>query len=267
MKVFDSITHVTDDGHWFGRAACEATVDRLISEMDGTGAERACLVAIAGTISNDTVWRCSRACPDRLVPIGSLNPVEFRKPDEVAEAVRHLSAQRFAGLKLHPRWNDYDPLDPRCVAAIQSAGDEGLPVFLDTLFHRRSVPVRNPVEIVENIAISCPSTTVVLLHGCGSSALDLFEIVRSNPRLVLDLSFTLMRYAGSSVDLDIRFLFEQLDQRVTIGSDFPEVTLKSAFARASELMRGLPDEKRANVCYRNLERIFPIGGDEADRPV
>ena len=90
----------------------------------------------------------------------------------------------------------------------------------------------------------------------GAHLLGMFEMVRMHEHLLLDLSFTLLRYAGSSLDLDIRFLCEALDQRLTVGSDFPEYTPADALARIVELSKGLALSKCENILFRNLEKLF-----------
>ena len=74
--------------------------------------------------------------------------------------------------------------------------------------------------------------------------------------LVLDLSFTVLRYAGSSLDQDIRFLCRALDQRVTVGSDFPEYVPSEVIARMEKLGQDMDQEKLKNVMRRNLDAIF-----------
>ena len=62
---------------------------------------------------------------------------------------------------------------------------------------------------------------------------------RMHPQLIVDVSFTIMRYAGSSIDRDLRFLAEQLDQRMSVGSDFPEYTPAETLARFDALTAAL----------------------------
>ena len=115
------------------------------------------------------------------------------------------------------------------------------------------------VVVVDVIANECPGTRIVLLHGGGSTLLDLFEMGRMHPNLVVDVSFTIMRYAGSSLDADIRFMAQHLDQRMSVGSDFPEYTPAQALARFDAITEGLPEEKRENVRWRNLAAWFGDG--------
>ena len=78
----------------------------------------------------------------------------------------------------------------------------------------------------------------------------------NNP--LLNLSFTIMRYRGSSrLDDDMHFLFKTTDQLVTVGSDFPEYSPADALARLATLTQGIDEHRIENICWRNLERWFP----------
>jgi len=255
MGFFDSLVHTTPDGSWLGADRFDASVIRLTDDMAAAGVGRACLVAIAGFIDNQHVLEVASGNPGRFVPIGSIDPCSL-PGGEVDEAVADIAAQGFAGLKLHPRLNEYDPLDERCLDAIRGAGRHGLVLFLDTFFRQRGVPTRHPLDVIDHIAIACPDTQIVLLHGAGAALLETSELVRLHKQLVLDVSFTLLKYAGSSLDDDLRYLFSRLDQRVVAGSDFPEYLPSEALARVENMMDGLPPEKRQNVLYDNLARIF-----------
>jgi predicted TIM-barrel fold metal-dependent hydrolase len=256
VRKFDSLVHATPDGRWLSGKGHDARLETLVCRMDEAGVERACLVAIAGLIDNEWVARAAKQHPRRLVPIGSIDPVQAANEGEVERAVAGLRRQGFAGLKLHPRANGYDPLESRCLRAIRTAGQNGLVVYLDTLFRQRGRPTCCAADIVDRIVNASPETRVVLLHGGGTEALDLFELVRLHANLVLDLSFTLLRYAGSSLDLDLAFLCRHLDQRLTVGSDFPEYQPAETFERLGLLTAGLDNVKRENIFFGNLSRLF-----------
>ncbi|MBN8455286.1 hypothetical protein, partial [Accumulibacter sp.] len=76
------------------------------------------------------------------------------------------------------------------------------------------------------------------------------------PNLMLDFSFTLMRYAGSRLDDDMRYLFSTTDQLITIGSDFPEYSPRSILERFRLLSADIEMHRIENILYRNLERLF-----------
>jgi predicted TIM-barrel fold metal-dependent hydrolase len=258
MKLFDSLTHVTRDGSWIGERTFDASLRRLIADLDEAGAHRALLVAIAEYVDNDVIIESARAHPARLVPIAGLNPHVLSTTRRVQAVVKQIKAQGFAGIKLHPRMNGYDPLEDKCIAAIEAAGDEGLVVLLDTLFRRKGLATRHAPDIIDHLAAACPDTRILLLHGTGPTMMELYEIVRCNDNLMLDLSFTIMRYRGSSrLDADMNYLFKSTDQLITIGSDFPEYTPKQVLQRFEELAVGVEPQRKENIAWRNLERWFP----------
>ena len=255
MKFFDSLTHATADGNWLGGSRYDASLDRLLREME-RGAYRACLVNIAGYQDNKTLAEFASTYPDLFVPIAGFNPSEYEHLSQIESEISKFRDRGFAGIKLHPRLNSYDPLDERCLATITMAGNNNLVVFLDTLFRQKRIVTRHPADVIDIIAIECPETKIVLLHGGGSHLLEMFEIVRMREQLLLDISFTIMRYVGSSIDLDISFLCQTLDRRLTIGSDFPEYTPLQAKEQLLKLTPNLAQEKLENICFRNLEKLF-----------
>jgi predicted TIM-barrel fold metal-dependent hydrolase len=228
----------------------------LLAELERCDPARACLVAIAGVIDNQTVLDAAKRNPECFVPIGSLNPATFDSEREVADAVGQLATQGFAGLKLHPRLNGYDPLHVKVIRALRAAGDAGLIVFLDTLFRQPGRATRNAPDLIDALAVAAPQTQMILLHGGGSQVLAVSEVVAVHANLVLDLSFTIHRFSGSSVDHDLRFLLRTFDRRMVVGSDFPEYEPLATRGRVDTLCEGLDPVKSANVLAGNLQRLL-----------
>lgn len=256
MQLFDSLTHITADGSWMGERRYDASLNRLRRDMDAAGVGRACLVTIADYGDNEVTMAAARAQPQRFVPIAGMNPRTLPTIRRVEAVVAELAAQGFAGIKLHPRLNGYDPLEDKCLAVLEAAAEHGLVIFLDTLFRRRGLATTNAPDTIDYLANACPDTNVLLLHAAGPQMLELFEIVRANPNLMIDFSFTMMRYTGSRLDEDMRYLFQTTDQLATIGSDFPEYSPAEILARFRHLSAGLDPHRIENITHRNLERLF-----------
>lgn len=257
MKLFDSLTHITADGSWMGERNYDASLDRLLKAMDDAGVGKACLVTIADHGDNDVTLAAARAYPARFIPIAGLNPRPLPTLRRIEAVVAKIAAQGFAGIKLHPRLNGYDPLDAKCVAVIEAAGAHNLVIFLDTLFRQRGLATRHAPDVIDYLAAACPDTRIVLLHGSGPTMMELYEIVRCNNNLLLDLSFTIMRYRGSDrLDADMHFLFKTTDQLITIGSDFPEYMPSQILERFDQLTIGIENHRLENIRYRNLEKLF-----------
>jgi predicted TIM-barrel fold metal-dependent hydrolase len=256
MKIFDSLTHISRDGSWLGEQRYDATLCNLLAAMDASGVYRACLVAIADYVDNEVVIESARRHPDRFIPIAGLNPRTLPTLRRIAARVEQIAKAGFAGIKLHPRLNNFDPLDPKCVAVFEAAADHGLVIFLDTLFRQRGLATKNAPDTIDFLVSACPDTKILLLHAAGPSMLELFEIVRANPNLMIDFSFTLMRYAGSRIDQDMQYFFKTTDQLATIGSDFPEYSPASMMERFASLTQGIEQHRIDNITHRNLERLF-----------
>ena len=262
---FDSLVHATRDGRWTtGRH--DASRARLIAELDRAAVDRACVVGLPGVVDNDYVLECAAASSGRLVPVAGVDPVEAGGVDAVTTRVAALARAGFAAIKLHPRLNGFDPLDERSIGAVAAASSNGLVVFLDTLFRQRARATRNAADTIDALSHECPSAAIVLLHGGGPALLEVAEVVRARPSLVLDLSFTALYYRGSSVERDVSWVLERLDQRVVIGSDMPEYTPAEAFDHFERIAGALAPEKRANIAHDNLDRLFPVSAAGRGRP-
>lgn len=257
--VFDSLTHATPDGRWFG-TELNASESTLLRQLDEAQVQRAVVVALAGYIDNRYVLEVCRRHSDRLVPCASFNPVAYGNPLEACANLRgQLQGSEYRALKLHPRLNRYDPLDLRCLAVLEeiASWDPPLPVWLDTLFYYRGGELRKPpVDTIHELVGRFPSLPFVLLHGGGSWILNVAEAIRDSPNAFIDISFTLHRYRSSSIAVDLRHLLSSFDKRIVFGSDFPEVSIRTAWQSFGEIANGISSEKCSNILGGNLSRIL-----------
>ncbi|MFX1491041.1 MAG: amidohydrolase family protein [Promethearchaeota archaeon] len=259
--IIDSLTHVTPNGHWFSTSH-DASETRLLREMDEVGVEKAVVVALAGYIENDFVTQLCARHPDRLLPGASINPLAYTKQKQSVHKIKALVSEgNFVALKLHPRLNKYDPLDLRCLAVLEAiaTGDSLLPIWLDTyLRYRGGVLQKPPVDTIHELVSRFPSLNFLLLHSCGTDIMRLAEAIRDCPNAFLDISYTMQRYRESSVEIDLKYLLKNFDQKMVFGSDFPEISLSDAIATFNSLGLDLPPEIRARVLGENLRHILRL---------
>lgn len=254
-SVFDALTYVTPDGRWFSTTV-DASETALLRQMDDTGIERAAVVGLAGYISNEFVSSTCRRHADRLMPVASFNPVAYSNGRKVAVEARHqLAGHGFIGVKLHPRLNRYDPLDPRVLSLLdEMAGwSAHLPVWLCTYFYYQGSALRrSAVETIFELVGRYPAVPFVLAHSGGPEILRLAHVVRNCPNAFLDLSFTLSRYLGSSVEMDIRYLLRTFENRLVFGSDFPEISQVQALSDLDNLFGDGKPAAKERVLSTNL---------------
>jgi len=228
--------------------------------MDANGVEKAVVVALADYIGNEFVAQLSQRCPERFIPGASLNPVAYSSCDELEDAARVvLKNGPFKVLKLHPRLNRYDPLDPRCLRLLEEIASWSRPplIWLCTHFRYHGAVLRkSPVDTLHELVGRFAGLKFVLLHGGGADILRLAEAVRDCPNAFLDISFTLHRYQNSSVALDMTYLFRTFERRIVFGSDFPEISIGQALRDFRSLARNLPSRSRAQILGANLAEIL-----------
>src|SRR4030095_11516626 len=132
--------------------------------------------------------------------------------------------------------------------------EHGLLVFLCTYQHCgiERYPSEDPFFSLVRALKAAPRARVVLLHGGDVQLLRYAELVRFNANLILDLSLTIMKYAGSSLDADLSFLFREFNERICIGSDHPEYTHQELRSRFEDLASGIDREKAEGIAFRNI---------------
>src|SRR5207302_1243457 len=101
----------------------DASYSRLVMELDRAGVARACLVGLAGLVDNQYILECANASNERLVPIAGVDPSRSADEGAIVDEVERIARAGFAGIKLHPRLNGYDPDGPSCLQAIRAASE------------------------------------------------------------------------------------------------------------------------------------------------
>jgi predicted TIM-barrel fold metal-dependent hydrolase len=257
--VYDSLTHVTPDGNWFD-TGIDASEYRLLRELEKSNVKKAVVVALAGFISNEYVLDLCKRHNDVLIPGASFNPILYNSPDKVKQEFRaQLYGTPYQVLKLHPRLNGYDPLDARCLALLDelASWEKPMKVWLDTLFYFQKGSLQKPpVDTVHEIINRYPTITFVILHSGGSWMLQMTEALRDCPNAFFDISYILVKYAESSLWMDMMFLLQQFDLRVVFGSDFPEISIELALNYLDQLCMDMPLQIKENVLGKNLEAIL-----------
>lgn len=233
-----------------------AGVAGYAAALAAAGASEACIQALPGhapeafcrALQNHPGWLPIPAWPSADAPVAA-----------ELDRFRRLGA---VGLHLHPRACGVSPDSPLLGEILQGAAARDLVVFFCS-YGFAPAAQRLPPDPLPGLSAAmagAPGLRLVLLHGGGVDLLHHAEFVRANPGTLLDLSFTLMKYAGSSIDLDIGFLCRSFDQRLCLGSDFPDYTPAAVLARLQQLCPELPPAKLQNILGSNLRRLLRRGG-------
>ena len=103
-----------------------------------------------------------------------------------------------------------------------------------------------------------PNLKLVIVHGGDVNLLKYAELVRFNDNLLLDLSMTMLKYKGSSIDNDIKFLFSNFDRRICIGTDHPEYSHEDLRTYFDSLIENLESHRAENIGYKNIMKFLKL---------
>ncbi len=251
--MIDAHVHVTEDGRWF-QTHHDASLERLLREMDEAEVERAVILPIPGALDNEGAARLVARAPERLIGFGC---VDFDRP--LAPQLERAKELGLRGLKVHPRLQGIPLEDPRVDELCAGASARGLPALFCAYPQCRDPKV--PLRSIEPYAYDLlakrhPDLVLILAHLGGHRALDAYFVAKSNPNVYLDASYVLQALRHTSAYQDYLFVLEHLDRKVLFGSDFPEVSLPDYARLAREAMAGLASCDREAVCGGNLRRIL-----------
>jgi predicted TIM-barrel fold metal-dependent hydrolase len=259
IPLFDCLTHPTIDGRWLD-GGIGTTFEGLLAEMDLSGVSRALAVGMKGVGSYDVEKFAisSRDTNGRLLPIAWKDVDETESNLSIKNELLRLQRLGYVGIKLHPRMGQFTLGSSALRRIIQHAGEINLVVLLCTYLYgcTRSECNTSLDHLPKLLADIQLKTRLVLLHGGVVRLLEVSEMIRNYPSVVLDLSFTICRYEGSSLDCDIAWLFKNFDRRICVGSDSPQFTLTSLRRRFEYFAAGISVEKARNIAHRNLENQF-----------
>ena len=257
IPIFDSLTHPTLDGQWIlPRWPDCASIDELHSQMNASnvcGAFAVGMEGIGGYDEDEFLELINNKGYGKLLPIAFFS-FDKNSVEEYTNRLKEIKSKGYIGIKLHPRVGQFVLENPSLPYLIDKANELGLVVMLCTYFYSNEISIlANNVERLGDMLLKADSQSkVILLHGGVVRLLEMMELVRSFPNTLLDLSLTLCKYAGSSLDMDIQFLFQSFDRRVCIGSDHPEIKLNMLRERFDYFASKTTREKAENVAYKNI---------------
>lgn len=280
MKVFDVHVHVQpwellrpsalalmdDEAH---RDAKEILSDAgaLLAHLDREGIDRICCINYVspdvmgfGREVNDWIASFTRGSRDRLLPVGSVNPLHEEHPDREIDRVLDLGIRM---IKIHPPHQLFSP------NAYRTDGLKGLATIYERCQARR-VPVmfhtgtsvfpgaRNvfadPMP-VDDVAIDFPELTIILAHAgrplYGETA---YFLARRHSNVYVDLSgippASLARYVPR---------LESIGDKVLWGTDWPSPGVVSMKRNVDAFVGlGYPDDVAEKVLWGNAARVFGV---------
>jgi predicted TIM-barrel fold metal-dependent hydrolase len=231
----------------------EREVDKILAQMLEFGILGGFAVGsprIEG-YSGDTYASMIYNKTDRLFPIAYY----YYEPDQTLSDIRailkNVRKLKYVGIKLHPRISKINVSDDTLPIIIREANEHDLSVMLCSYLYT-NMPPFNTFDMLADMVYKLEGAKLMLMHSGAVRLLDAIELGRAYPNLLMDLSLTLCKYPESSLDMDISFAFKHFDRRTSIGSDYPDFSLKALRERFDFFAKEIPSEKAHNIAYKNI---------------
>ncbi|MEE9912513.1 MAG: hypothetical protein K4571_12400 [Deltaproteobacteria bacterium] len=256
IPIFDSLTHPTINGAWIdGKMHPLNCIQYLSAEMGKYNIRWAFAAGMKNIGGYDEQKFASfiKNNSENIFPLGFFDTQKAKSLKDTRSYLRELKHCGYAGIKIHPRLSGISLKDKMLPSMIKNASDMGFLVFMCTYFYdnARTSP-GNSIDSLYDLLFKVKDSRIIMLHSGSVRLLEMMEIARAYKNILLDLSFTMCKYAGSSLDFDIRYLFNNFDSRICIGSDSPEFDLKMLRERFQFFAEQINLEKAENIAFRNI---------------
>ena len=253
IRYFDSLTHPTVSGTWFKNE--DSSFSTLLDEVENNpNIYKVCAVnnPIFGCQKSEFLKKCKLS--EKLFPVARLSN-EGMLSSELAEAID----LGFSAIKIHPRQLATPNLEI-FDEVFRTCEECNIRVFLCTYYFAPNglYPEVDYLYQIGQILKKFPNLRLLLVHGGGVRLREFMEFVRHHPTTLLDLSLTMLKYEGSSIDLDVKFLITNFDRRICIGSDHPEFPISAPLEYLMRFRHELSHTKFENIAWKNLASFLGI---------
>ncbi len=258
------LTMLSDPSHANARDVL-ASADNLVGFLDAEGVERICCINYVSPdvmgftrTTNDWIANFTRDHRQRLLPVGSVNPLhEIHVRDEI----RRVLDLGIRMIKIHPPHqlfaaNAYLGELWQLAEIYRECEDRGVPIMFHTgtsVFPRARNVFADPMPI-DDVANDFPKLPIILAHAgrplYGDTA---FFLARRHSNVRLDISGippkSLLRYVPRLADLADKILW---------GTDWPSPGVVSLRRNIDDFLAlGLGKEVEQKILWDNAARLFP----------
>jgi predicted TIM-barrel fold metal-dependent hydrolase len=180
--------------------------------------------------------------------------------DRALEEVERVAAAGASGLKLHPNTQAFDVADEAVHAVVERAGGLGLPVLFDAY---SPFDADQPGKFL-GLALSCPSTQIILAHMHHTRFLDLlvYDVMAKYPwwtrNVWFDMSVVAPAFAESPYRDQFAWVCRKLGiDRLLFASDFPVDDPAEALSALTRY--GFDQVELRSICHDNAVELFGLG--------
>ena len=250
--IFDTNVHLTISDKWYNNKNyynkdLKKNFDKIFKQNKLKG--YAC-VGISNLGKYDHKLFIKKFKNKNVFLVPALNPL--KKIETQLELFQKYNCK---AVKIHPRSVNKNLSDLNLDKIFYLCNKKNLRIFICTYsnYIPKNFCTSDPKYIFAKAYKKYNNLKILLMHGGCERILEYSELVRFSKNIFLDLSLTIMKYKNSSVDHDIKYLFQNFDQKITLGSDYPEVNYNEFINRIKFFSKGLTKNKKDNIYFKNFQ--------------
>ena len=254
-KVFDIHVHL-----WNGNASLQSYIAQLDSTQQNVTKFGGILIAQKGEPArtkekNDELIALSRQNP-KLLPICSVHPLDS---NVAIQELKRLGKLGVKVIKLHPHTQKFDVTDEQVLKLCRQAGELGIVILMDNANIKPG-----DSENLFDLAVKCPDTKFIFAHlgGLNFRFWNIIPLARTakgfyKDNIYFDVSAIVILIADSPLKEEFIWTLRNVGtNRILLGSDFPQFTLKQAVDALERL--DLKQNEKNQIRYENANKLlFP----------
>lgn len=262
MKLIDTCAHPTLNGKWIQNSKGQSFEEHFKC-CEKSNVINACAIGLPGIgdYEHKRYFDAANAFGSFYYPVAAITKTNLKLLADELEVIKDIG---FKAVKLHPRLLRFELNQGWLNSFFYHCARLDFIVFYCSYPFCTvcNMPGTDHFCLVVNALKTTPHLKIVLLHGGGVELMKFAELTRFNENILLDLSLTIMKYQGSSLDLDIQFLLEKFDRRISIGTDHPEWDISEVRRRIDYLSPNVSPRKLKNVMSLNALNFLSIASTE-----
>ena len=252
-KIFDIHVHI-----WNGKQSYEEYVAQLDSTNQIVTKFGGIHMAVKGKLEhtrekNDELLALSKQHP-KLLPICSVHPLDG---DSAIQELNRLVTLGVSIIKLHPHTQKFDVMAEQVVKLCQHAGELGIVVLMD---NANIIP--GDSEKLFELAVKCSKTNFIFAHmgALNFRFWNILPLARTAKgfymeNIYFDVSATIVLMADSPLEEEFIWTLRNVGiDKVLLGSDFPQLTLKQAIDALDRL--DLEESEKNKIRYENANKLL-----------
>lgn len=255
--VFDIHVHL-----WNGGQSYNSYISQLDSTHQQVTRFGGILIAQKGQPArtrekNNELIALSRQHP-KLLPVCSVHPLDG---DSAIYELKRLANLGITIIKLHPHTQKFDVTDEQALKLCQLAGELGIIILMDNANIKPG-----DSENLFDLAVKCPKTNFIFAHmgALNFRFWNILPLARTAKdffmdNIYFDISATVVLMADSPLEEEFIWTIKNVGiNKVLLGSDFPQFTLKQAVDALERL--NLTQSEKDKIRYGNAyDLLFAKG--------